>query len=355
MFVRGNGPVFCGGADLKERKGKSEQWVRERRLKAFAAYEALEALPMPCDRAGARRGASARASRSPAACDFIVATPDASFGTPEAQRGTVGATQRLPRILGKRLAKDLMFTGRALTRRGGARRGLRRAGRRSRPRRTQLADIADADPQGPPLGDARSPSAPSTAASSSTPKGALRGSRSRRSREQLASGKWHGQDPVRMDWKAQTLGEVLERQARERRRRRRSSRRSGRFTYRGPAICKARGAPRARMQALGIGRGDHVGILMGNDEKWLALFYGAALIGAVTVPVNTRFKAAEIDFCLKQADCKALFYVAALPQHRLRRHGARDRLRQRAFDITRALPERSIERHALGRAGGHRC
>jgi enoyl-CoA hydratase len=50
-----------------------------------------------------------------AACDFIVATPSASFRTPEAQRGTVGATQRLPRILGKRLAKDLMFTGRALT------------------------------------------------------------------------------------------------------------------------------------------------------------------------------------------------------------------------------------------------
>ena len=45
---------------------------------------------------------------------------------------------------------------------------------------------------------------------------------------------------------------------------------------------------------------------MGNDEKWLQLFYGAAFIGAVTVPVNTRFKAAELAFCLKQADCKAL-------------------------------------------------
>src|SRR2546428_551877 len=49
------------------------------------------------------------------ACDFIVATPDVTFRTPEAQRGTVGATQRLPRILGKRLAKDMMFTGRPLT------------------------------------------------------------------------------------------------------------------------------------------------------------------------------------------------------------------------------------------------
>src|SRR5688572_4527859 len=114
VFVRGNGPQFCGGADLNERKGKSEQWVRERRMRAFAAYAALEALPMPCIALvhGAAIGSGVEIA---AACDFIVATPDATFRTPEAQRGTVGATQRLPRILGKRLAKDLMFTGRALT------------------------------------------------------------------------------------------------------------------------------------------------------------------------------------------------------------------------------------------------
>jgi fatty-acyl-CoA synthase len=46
---------------------------------------------------------------------------------------------------------------------------------------------------------------------------------------------------------------------------------------------------------------------MGNDEYWLTLFYGAALLGVVTVPVNTRFEAAELEFCLKQADCKAVF------------------------------------------------
>ena len=63
------------------------------------------------------------------------------------------------------------------------------------------------------------------------------------------------------------------------------------------------------MQALGIGKGDRVAILLPNGEQWLSLFYGAALIGAVTVPVNTRFKAAEIDFCLGQSGAKALFYV----------------------------------------------
>src|SRR4051812_37631928 len=114
VFIRGKGPVFCGGADLKERQGKSEQWIRERRLKAFAAYEAIEALPMPCVALvhGPVIGSGVEIST---ACDFIVATPDVTFKTPEAQRGTVGATQRLPRIVGKRLAKDMMFTGRVLT------------------------------------------------------------------------------------------------------------------------------------------------------------------------------------------------------------------------------------------------
>jgi enoyl-CoA hydratase len=83
-------------------------------MKAFAAYAALESLPMPCIALvhGAAVGSGVEIA---AACDFIVATPDALFRTPEAQRGTVGATQRLPRIIGKRLAKDLMFTGRSLS------------------------------------------------------------------------------------------------------------------------------------------------------------------------------------------------------------------------------------------------
>ena len=114
VFVRGSGPVFCAGADVKERAGMSVDQVRARRLKAFAAYHALESLPMPVVAVvhGAALGSGVEIA---AACDFIVATPDAAFGTPEAMRGTLGATQRLPRVLGKRLAKDLMFTGRRLT------------------------------------------------------------------------------------------------------------------------------------------------------------------------------------------------------------------------------------------------
>jgi fatty-acyl-CoA synthase len=107
-----------------------------------------------------------------------------------------------------------------------------------------------------------------------------------------------------VSWKSQTLAQILESRDMQAEA---LVTREARFTY-GQLFAMAKAAA-GGMQAMGIARGDRVGILMGNDEKWLALFYGAALIGAVTVPVNTRFKAPEIDFCLKQAQCKALFYV----------------------------------------------
>jgi fatty-acyl-CoA synthase len=110
-----------------------------------------------------------------------------------------------------------------------------------------------------------------------------------------------------MSWAEQALGQVLARQAGERGDAEALVTAGGRFTYR-KLFLRAKEAA-ASLQALGIRKGDHVGILMGNDERWLALFYGAALIGAVTVPVNTRFKTAEIAFCLKQADCKLLVYA----------------------------------------------
>ena len=114
LFIRGAPPAFCAGADLKERADKDAAWVRERRMKAFAAYDALESLPFPVVAVveGAAMGAGVEIC---SVCDFVVATPAAFFGTPEAQRGTIGATQRLGKIIGRQLAKDMMFTGRRLS------------------------------------------------------------------------------------------------------------------------------------------------------------------------------------------------------------------------------------------------
>ncbi len=107
------GPVFCAGADLKERQGRDEAWVRHRRRAAFAAYEAIERCGKPVVAlvGGPVVGSGGEIAM---ACDFIVAAETASFRFPEPQWGTVGATQRLQRVVGKRRAKELLFTGRAM-------------------------------------------------------------------------------------------------------------------------------------------------------------------------------------------------------------------------------------------------
>lgn len=58
--------------------------------------------------------------------------------------------------------------------------------------------------------------------------------------------------------------------------------------------------------ALGLGPGDHIGLLSANDADWVRTFCAAALIGAVTVPINTRFKPPEIAFALRQSRCRAV-------------------------------------------------
>ncbi|ANN77825.1 AMP-binding protein [Bordetella flabilis] len=65
----------------------------------------------------------------------------------------------------------------------------------------------------------------------------------------------------------------------------------------------------AAMHKAGIGKGDHVGLMLGNSGLWIAAFFACASIGAVTVPVNTRFRIEELQFCLKQADVKLLLYA----------------------------------------------
>lgn len=60
------------------------------------------------------------------------------------------------------------------------------------------------------------------------------------------------------------------------------------------------------LHAQGVRRGDHVGVMLGNSALWIQVFYACASLGAVTVPVNTRFKSEELRFCLKQADVRLL-------------------------------------------------
>lgn len=113
VLVAANGPVFCAGADLKERQGKDEVWVRMRREASFAAYGTIEncCKPVIAVVQGPSVGSGGEIAMS---CDFILASTAASFRFPEPQWGTVGATQRLQRVIGKSRAKELLYTGREM-------------------------------------------------------------------------------------------------------------------------------------------------------------------------------------------------------------------------------------------------
>jgi long-chain acyl-CoA synthetase len=48
----------------------------------------------------------------------------------------------------------------------------------------------------------------------------------------------------------------------------------------------------------GVTRGDRVAILLGNGNDWAYAFFGIQMVGAVAVPVNTRFAPPEIEYVL---------------------------------------------------------
>jgi enoyl-CoA hydratase len=111
VLIRAEGVAFCAGADLKERKTMSVEEMTARRVKGFSAYASIERLPQPVIAVvhGAAFGSGCEIA---AASDFILASSDAMFCYPEVGWGTIGATQRLPRVVGPRLAKELLFTSR---------------------------------------------------------------------------------------------------------------------------------------------------------------------------------------------------------------------------------------------------
>ncbi|WP_198384154.1 AMP-binding protein [Roseomonas sp. KE2513] len=80
---------------------------------------------------------------------------------------------------------------------------------------------------------------------------------------------------------------------------------SGRITF--AALEREVARIRAALLAAGVGRGEHVGLLMGNGPRWVSIFLALGSIGAVTVPVNTRFQAEEMAYALRQSRVRRLF------------------------------------------------
>lgn len=115
VIITGAGEkAFCAGADLKERATLTEVQVKQFILTIRNLFTSIESLNKPVIAAvnGIALGGGTELAL---ACDIRVASLNASLGLTETRLAIIpgaGGTQRLPRLIGKGKAKELIFTGR---------------------------------------------------------------------------------------------------------------------------------------------------------------------------------------------------------------------------------------------------
>jgi fatty-acyl-CoA synthase len=67
--------------------------------------------------------------------------------------------------------------------------------------------------------------------------------------------------------------------------------------------------------ALGLKKGEHIGVWAANLPEWALLEFAAAKAGLVLVTINPVYRAAELEYVLKQGDVAALFFMAQVRDH----------------------------------------
>ncbi len=114
IIITGAGKAFCAGADLKERATMPEDQVRKFIFTLRSLFTFIELMNKPVIAAvnGIALGGGTELAL---ACDIRIASESATMGLTETRLAIIpggGGTQRLPRIVGKGKAKELIFTGR---------------------------------------------------------------------------------------------------------------------------------------------------------------------------------------------------------------------------------------------------
>ena len=117
VIVTGSGDKsFVAGADITEMQPLSALEGRQWGKFSQGVFNALENLPQPVIAAvnGFALGGGCELAMS---CDIRIASEKAKFGQPEVLLGVIpgfAGTQRLPRLIGKGRAKELLFTGKQI-------------------------------------------------------------------------------------------------------------------------------------------------------------------------------------------------------------------------------------------------
>src|SRR4030095_7074530 len=63
--------------------------------------------------------------------------------------------------------------------------------------------------------------------------------------------------------------------------------------------------------AIGVQKGDHVGIWATNYPEWVVAQFATAKIGAVLVTVNPAYRTHELEYLLKQSDASTLILIGS--------------------------------------------
>jgi enoyl-CoA hydratase len=113
LIITGAGRAFVGGADISELAKQDEAGAMQRALRGQQVFRRIEILPKPVIAAvnGFALGGGCELAMS---CHVRIAAEGARFGQPEVKLGIgpgYGGTQRLPRLVGRGRALQLLMTG----------------------------------------------------------------------------------------------------------------------------------------------------------------------------------------------------------------------------------------------------
>jgi len=115
VVIRGNGPDFCSGHEISELVGKEYDIDHFRNIfsKCKDMMGALHQIPQPVI-ASVHGIATAAGCQLVASCDLAIAESGAKFATPGVKIGLFCSTPMVPlvRLIGRRRALDMLFTGR---------------------------------------------------------------------------------------------------------------------------------------------------------------------------------------------------------------------------------------------------
>jgi methylglutaconyl-CoA hydratase len=118
ILLKGAGKDFCAGADLDELLASAEKSLAENEnaaLRLGTLFRRIRELPKPV-LAMVHGRALAGGAGLATACDLVIAGEGAQLGYPEVQRGFAPAMVMalLRRLVGEKVALDLVLTGRVL-------------------------------------------------------------------------------------------------------------------------------------------------------------------------------------------------------------------------------------------------